>query len=183
MTFEEKEKVVRELASATEKLKQLMPVSFIPDAGMNIVYAIPNARLSSDIAAINGRIKRIKNEICQTGEINFGADSDIAGIVLTAMKFDSDIRSAAIIRFSEQIILKAEDLLMEVRSFNREKEPAGISTMDWGVAFCCEEDDVPDIIYDRGAQGKEPLIRILGVDPLTIVNNIIMIAERINNKN
>jgi hydroxymethylpyrimidine/phosphomethylpyrimidine kinase len=50
--------------------------------------------------------------------------------------------------------------------------------MDWGVASCCRS-GVPDVIFDRGGMGKEPMIRILGEDPEVIVNNIIKLSARI----
>lgn len=179
MNAKEKEEVARKLATAVEKLVALVPESFIPDEGMNIVYAIPDARIPSDVAGIDGKIFKTGKDVSHTGQIKFGADNRIDRIVLTAMNFDPDIRCAAIIRFSEEIIKKSDELLLEVRSFDREKEPLGINTIDWGVAFCCKEEDVPDIIYDRGAAGKEAMIRILGEDPSTVVNNIIMLSERI----
>ncbi|MDD4126868.1 MAG: thiamine-phosphate synthase family protein [Methanomicrobium sp.] len=179
MVDEEKQKVIEKLSFAVKKLKDFMPVSFIPDAGMNIAFAISDARVPLEVAGIKGGIIRNCDNFSPAGEIKFGAAGNFAGIVLTAMKFDPAIRCAANIRFSEEIIQKADDLLFEVRCFDRNKEPLGVGTMDWGVAFCCEENDVPDIIYDCGSAGKEPMIRILGEDPLTVVNNIIMIAERI----
>ncbi|MDD3406950.1 MAG: thiamine-phosphate synthase family protein [Methanomicrobium sp.] len=183
MSERDRREVIEKLSAAVEKIKTLMPLSCIPEVGMNIAYALPDAREISEVAGIEGRIVKKGEIVFPVGDIKFGASSHIARIVLTAMKFDPDIRCAANIRFSEEFLKKAEDLLLEVFSFDREKEPAGVSTMDWGVAFCCKNDEVPDIIFDRGGPGKEPMIRVLGSEPISVVNNIIMIAERINNKN
>ena len=87
-------------------------------------------------------------------------------------------RSAANIRYSQENVSLLDDMLLEVCSFDRTKEPPGIRTMDWGVASCCRS-GVPDVIYDRGGMGKEPMIRILGEDPEVIVNNIIKLSARI----
>ncbi|WP_243668405.1 hypothetical protein [Methanoculleus chikugoensis] len=102
----------------------------------------------------------------------------MARIVITAMRFDPRIRSAANIRFSEAILPELDNLLFEVCSFDRENEPPGVQTMDWGVASCCRE-GVPDVIYDRGAVGKEPMIRVLGEDPVTVAQNILKLSNRI----
>ncbi|WOF16250.1 phosphomethylpyrimidine kinase [Methanoplanus sp. FWC-SCC4] len=183
MDSENREEVIKKLSLALQKISQQMPVSFIPEVGMNIVFALPDAKTNMDVAGVEGRIVKKGDRVFPVGDIKFGASDHIARIVLTAMKFDPEVRSAANIRFSEEAVSKLEELLFEVRSFDREKEPAGVSTMDWGVAFCCKLDDVPDIIFDRGAMGKEPMIRFLADDPQTIANNIIMLFERINNKN
>jgi hydroxymethylpyrimidine/phosphomethylpyrimidine kinase len=50
--------------------------------------------------------------------------------------------------------------------------------MDWGVAFCCKN-GVPDIIFDRGAVGKEPMVRILAEKPADVVAIIGRISTRV----
>jgi hydroxymethylpyrimidine/phosphomethylpyrimidine kinase len=52
--------------------------------------------------------------------------------------------------------------------------------MDWGVAFCCRS-GVPDVIFDRGAVGKEPMVRILAQDPAEVVAIISRISNRYRN--
>ncbi|RLA96725.1 MAG: phosphomethylpyrimidine kinase, partial [Deltaproteobacteria bacterium] len=37
---------------------------------------------------------------------------------------------------------------------------------------------VPDVIYDRGDWGKEPMVRILGHDPLEVAEKAIEIHRR-----
>jgi hydroxymethylpyrimidine/phosphomethylpyrimidine kinase len=36
---------------------------------------------------------------------------------------------------------------------------------------------VPDVIYDEGGRGKEPMIRILGRDPGAVVRKVIEIKR------
>jgi hydroxymethylpyrimidine/phosphomethylpyrimidine kinase len=36
---------------------------------------------------------------------------------------------------------------------------------------------VPDIIFDRGGVGKEPMVRVLGHDPEEVVNKVLAIAK------
>jgi hydroxymethylpyrimidine/phosphomethylpyrimidine kinase len=93
------------------------------------------------------------------------------------MKFDSEIRSAVAIAYSESRVEILKDLLYEVCSFDRTREPPGISTMDWGVALCCRE-GVPDAIFDRGAPGKEALIRIFAEHPVELVSILAKISIR-----
>jgi len=113
-----------------------------------------------------------------SGSCAFGADEEISRIVLTAMKFDPVMRSAAILRYSPAVISVLEDMFLECRSFDPGGEPPGISTMDWGVASCCR-DGVPDVIFDRGTREDEPRIRLFGEDSLDVSNNIIMLSNRI----
>ncbi|WP_214019863.1 thiamine-phosphate synthase family protein [Methanoculleus sp.] len=178
MTQEDRGKVAGRLGEAVKLLAERMDARLIPEVGMNIVYALPDARSKDDVAGVLGRIVRLGEAVHPVGEIAFGASDHVARIVITAMRFDPRVRSAANIRFSESILPELENLLFEVCSFDREKEPQGVQTMDWGVASCCRE-GVPDIIYDRGAVGKEPMIRVLAEDPVMVAQNILKLSNRI----
>ena len=178
MTQEEREKVIKRLEEAVGLLAERMDARLIPEVGMNIVYALPDAQSREDVAGVMGRIVRLGDRVHPVGEIAFGASDHMARVVLTAMRFDPKIRSAANIRFSDEIVSKLNDLLFEVCSFDRGEEPPGVQTMDWGVASCCRG-GVPDVIYDRGAVGKEPMIRLLGEDPVTVAQNILKLSNRI----
>ena len=178
MTQEDRARVIDRMNEAAALLTERMDARLIPEVGMNIVYALPDARSRDDVAAVSGRIVRLGGRVHPVGEIAFGASDHVARIVLTVMRFDPEIRSAANIRFSETFLLEMENLLFEICSFDRANEPPGVQTMDWGVASCCRE-GVPDIIYDRGAAEREPMIRIFGEDPVTIARNILKLSNRI----
>jgi predicted fused transcriptional regulator/phosphomethylpyrimidine kinase len=139
---------------------------------------LKGAREPNQVAGVRGRIVRLGDRVTATGDIAFGAAGEVAGIVLTAMRFDPSMRSAATIRCSPKVLSIIEEMFLEMCSFDRAKEPPGIKTMDWGVASCCRE-GVPEVIYDRGAAGKEPIVRLLGQDPFELANKIIMLSTRI----
>jgi len=178
MTQEDRERIIGVLRESVQLLVEHMDARLIPEVGMNIVYALPDARSREDVAGVMGRIVRLGDHVHPVGEIAFGASDHMARVVLTAMRFDPRIRSAANIRFSEDILSILDTLLFEVCSFERGEEPPGVQTMDWGVASCCRE-GVPDVIYDRGAVGKEPMIRLLGEDPVAVAQNILKLSNRI----
>ncbi len=178
MTSEDRGRVIDRMDQAVTLLAERMDARLIPEVGMNIVYALPDARSKDDVAGVLGRIVRLGDRVHPVGEIAFGASDHVARIVLTAMRFNPQVRSAANIRFSEAILPELENLLFEVCSFDRAKEPPGVQTMDWGVASCCRE-GVPDVIYDRGAVGKEPMIRIFAEDPVMVAQNILKLSNRI----
>jgi len=178
MRSEDRGRVIDRLGQAVALLTERMDARLIPEVGMNIVYALPDARSKDDVAGVLGRIVRLGEAVHPVGEIAFGASSHVARIVITAMYFNPQIRSAANIRFSDAILPELDNLLFEVCSFDRAKEPPGVRTMDWGVASCCKE-GVPDVIYDRGAMGKEPMIRVLAEDPVMVAQNVLKLSNRI----
>jgi hydroxymethylpyrimidine/phosphomethylpyrimidine kinase len=94
------------------------------------------------------------------------------------MRTDPAIRSAAEIRFTPAVPAILEDLLLETCELDRSREAPGVSTMDWGVASCCR-DGIPDAIFDRGAPGKEGLVRILAEDPVAVAQVIVAVSNRL----
>ncbi len=182
MSAEERAAVLHDLENAVKAICSAMDSSLVPEVGMNIVFALHNATDPRDVAGVEGRIVRLKGKPHPVGAIAFGSSDHVARIVLTAMRHDPTIRCAANIRFSGEAVAVAEEMMFDICSFDRMNEPPGTRTMDWGVEQCCT-DEVPDIIYDRGAVGKEPMIRILGEDPGVVVHNILMLSRRISDTN
>jgi len=176
----ERSDVTERLAQATTLLVQSLDVRLIPSDGAKFAYALRGARDSEDVAAVQGGIINVKGKPHAVGPCTFRADEDTARLVLTAMKFDPAIRSAATLRFSKNTLKVIESLLLDCSSFDHTQAPPGIKTMDWGVASCCKE-GVPDVCYDYGGTEKEPVIRIFGEKPIDVTNNIIMISNRIIN--
>ena len=63
--------------------------------------------------------------------------------------------------------------------FDRRLEPKRVkqeegSSLEWGVRDVLKKArGIPDFIYDEGDVGKEPMIRVLGRDPLDVVGKIV----------
>jgi len=176
---EEEEEVRGKLGLAVKILAEEMSPSLIPAAGSNICYALSGARAPDHIAAVQGGFVKADGRVRPAGGVAFGVAGDVARVVLTAMRSDPGIRSAAVIGYSAEVLAILEDLLLETCEFDRSREPPGVSTMDWGVASCCR-DGVPDVIFDRGAAGREPLIRLLGEEPVPVAQTIVAISHRIS---
>ena len=67
--------------------------------------------------------------------------------------------------------------------FDRGAEPPEVkaregSTLAWGVASVLKPDEPPpDLIYDRGEFGKEPMIRILGPTPMAVAEKALALKN------
>ena len=167
-----REVIIRELGHAAESISQIMDPGIIPAGGVSLAYALPGARSSEDVAVSKGR------------QVSLSEDLPAVRMVLTAMRFDPSIRCVGIIKYSCSAVAICEAMMLEICSYNRALEPPGITSIDWGVAFCCEQSEgVPDVIYDTGFKEKEPLIRILGENPTQVAASINRILSRIINTN
>lgn len=132
----------------------------IPEVGTNIGMAIADAKSEHDVAAVDGRISPAKEGV-HAGCVDFGVSSHVARLILTMMKHDKTKRSAINLKYTSELIEACEELGLTVSSFDRAKEPADAKTMDWGVREASAVFS-PDVVYDLGAVGKEPMVRIFG---------------------
>lgn len=141
-------------------------VKIIPQVGSNIAMALPRAERTADVAAVAGRIVKLKGCPRAVGDAGFGASGHVARIVLAAMEHDPGIRAAMNVRYSEEVLSVCTSMGLRIASFERSDEPENAGSAhvgEWGTYDAIRRSgSVPDIIFDRGAVGKEPMIRILG---------------------
>jgi hydroxymethylpyrimidine/phosphomethylpyrimidine kinase len=68
--------------------------------------------------------------------------------------------------------------------FDRRLEPKRLkekegSSLEWSVGEVLRRmKRIPDFIYDEGDVGKEPMIRVLGKNPMEVVNKILKAVGR-----
>jgi len=157
----------------------------IPEVSSNLGYAIPCAQTKGDVAAFPGRIMRVRDTIATIHAPAFGASQHIASVILAVMRYDPSFRSAMNIAYSPAILKACEEEGFNIIGFDREKEPPEVRTEEgyslaWGVEDALGKvGKVPDVIYDEGGWGKEPMIRILGRDPGEVVRKVIEINRSI----
>jgi hydroxymethylpyrimidine/phosphomethylpyrimidine kinase len=163
-----------ELKTAIETIVSILPPRYIPEVGMNFAYALPNAKTRNDVCAVDGRITKHQEQSALCGTIDFGVSKHVASIVLAAMSFDTTMRSAVNIRYSQKTVELCKKIGFAVGTFYRKNEPpTAPSTMEWGTKHAITIlGRIPDIIYDTGSVGKEPMIRILGKDPEDVLFKI-----------
>jgi hydroxymethylpyrimidine/phosphomethylpyrimidine kinase len=165
---------------AAAKLLSAEPlfVRLLPEVGSNIAMASPSAKKASEVVGLSGRIVRAGNRPCLTGFPTLGGSEHMANIVLTAMRYNPKIRAALNIRFSEEALRACRRLGLRVSEFSRGGEPRGAKTMVWGTRQAIEKaGGVPDVIFDRGAVGKEAMIRLLGKSAMEVAERALKISK------
>ena len=180
----ERYRVIQELKRAAEILKEGKIGHLIPEVSSNLGYALPYAEGIGDVAAFPGRIVRFKDSLATSSGPEFGASQHVANIILTVMRFDPEYCSAMNIRYSEEMVTLLKDKGFLVGHFDRRLEPRKVkekegSSLEWGVGEVLRKmKRIPDFIYDEGDVGKEPMIRVLGKNPMDVVNKILKIMNR-----
>jgi len=175
----ERYRVVQELKRAVEVLKREEIGRLIPEVSSNLGYALPFAEGVEDVAAFPGRIVRFRDSATTYGDPEFGASRHVANIILTVMKFDPEYCSAMNIRYSRETLAQLGRKGFLVGRFDRRLEPKKLkkqegSSLEWGVGEVLRKmKRVPDLIYDEGDVGKEPMIRVLGRTPMEVIQKIL----------
>lgn len=180
----EERRILEELESALRILKGAEIGSLVPEVQSNLAAALPDASTHGEVAAFPGRIIRDGRGIAALHPPAFGASRHIANIVLTNMRYNPSKRACMNIRYGEDVIRCCRDIGLSISSFDRAREPKASrnkegSTLEWGVRDAIERKrgKVPDIIYDRGGWGKEPMVRVSSEGPLDAARLVVKISS------
>ncbi|MBI5749277.1 MAG: bifunctional hydroxymethylpyrimidine kinase/phosphomethylpyrimidine kinase [Nitrospinae bacterium] len=184
----EKYRLLQDIEIAIEKLKEAKIGILIPEVQSNMAVALSDAKGFEDVMAIPGRIIKYGDDIITVSRPNFGVSRHIASIVLTTIKFDTTKRAVMNIKYSIEIIKACQKLNFKIASFNRSDEPEESklkegSSLQWGVEKVIKESGfVPDIIYDLGDIGKEPMVRVIAENPEGLCKKVISIKKHFMEK-
>ncbi len=166
--------VARQVRLGARQLELMLTDDWLPEIGTNIVFALPQATVADEVAALTGRIHRVCKHAQAMGHVNFGASKYMAKVVLAVMNVDESMRAAVNIRRSPDHLRRAREAGLVVASFERSMEPADApKDIEWGTLEAIRVTGaVPDVIEDAGGQCLEPVMRVLGHDPAELVDKV-----------
>ncbi len=173
-----KVKKVTDYICNTQKYTEL-----IPEVRTNIAVAMPNATTLQEIAGVDGRITIVAGMPKCAGPIIFGATNHTGRLVLTAKQFDPSISVVINIKYSPELIKKLKStslLLVEIDRTSQSKETSQTedSSMNWIIKKIYEQHQkIPDIIWDIGEIGKEPMIRLFAKNVDELLDKIKIILD------
>ncbi|MEM4250997.1 MAG: bifunctional hydroxymethylpyrimidine kinase/phosphomethylpyrimidine kinase, partial [Candidatus Bathyarchaeia archaeon] len=110
----------------------------VPESQTNLVMALPYASGPEHVAAIPGRIVKLGERVRASAPPRFGASSHVAATVLTARRYNPEVRAAMNIRFSEKILEACNRLGLSLSSYDRRLEPVEVKSTEgrstgWGA--------------------------------------------------
>jgi len=156
----------------------------VPEVGMNVVGATAYAEAVGETAAVEGRITRTLSGVAPNGGVRLGASSHVARFLLAAREFDPDLRFAVNCRFDDETAAATSELDGPVTEYDRDAEPDDASgTMGWGArqAFGDVEadDPTPVAVLDRGAVGKEAIIKVVAETPEQLGEQVFALLDTV----
>ena len=101
------------------------------------------------------------------------------------MKYDPNVKAALNLHYSPKLVEAFQKIGFTVSNFDRSQEPPEIKaiegkTLSWGTEQAIKKiGKVPDIIYDLGEVGKEPMIRVLGASATKTAEKALAALKRL----
>lgn len=166
---EELEKAVEKLVVFGERLNP-----HVAEVGTNFALATP----LGEVFAVKGRIVRYGKTVKPVGPVELDASDHLKRALLKMHEFYPELKAVLNLRYSEELIEKAEELGLVVSFYDRREEPEEVKraekgTMEWGIETAVKRAGRrPDLIYHLGDWGKEPMVLVFGRDAGEVVERV-----------
>ena len=182
------EKILGNLIQAVDLLEKSREFAYLmPEVRVNIVYALPNAKSSKEVAAVDGRITVVRGYPRAAGLPVWGASDHLARLIIESRKYAPSINAGINFKCDRQIIEIVKKYAREkgISSgwIDRTQEPDEVSlkdgsSMPWKIKQLVRQcGEVPSLFYEGDGWGKEPLFVALGDNAVEVARMAIEIAR------
>ena len=189
MPSEENTLVINQIKEIYDFIRIKKFNKLIPEVRTNIAGVLDDGKNKDDVAGIDGRITIVNGLPKAAGEIKFGVAEHTARLVLTAKNFDKSINFVMNLKYSQELIHSLQkDTSLILKEINRENQPVDVkskefSTMQWLInESLVTNGKMPDIIWDKGSIGKEPMIRLFGKNSKDMIQKLGKIINSIKDE-
>jgi hydroxymethylpyrimidine/phosphomethylpyrimidine kinase len=166
------------LNDAISEILAIMPSGFIAEVGNNLAFAERGASGPEGICSLDSRLLAKGGHVVTLGTPVFGRKSHVGRVVLAAMSGDPEMRCAMNLRYSDELVGLLKNSGFSIGNFSRAEQPEDSSSMEWGTGKAISDVGfVPDVVFDRGGVGKEPMIRLLARDPGELLTKLRRIVD------
>lgn len=146
----------------------------VPNVGTNVGMALPGAQDPTDVAAIPGRIYRIRGTVEMAANPEFGASEHVARTILAVTSADDELSAALNLATSDPLLDAAREGGIEPLEF----DPSYEGRDEHLRTLFAEREPVPRVLYHRGAFGIEPVTYVLGTSAVEAAELAIELIER-----
>ncbi|MFA6802999.1 MAG: bifunctional hydroxymethylpyrimidine kinase/phosphomethylpyrimidine kinase [Candidatus Methanomethylophilaceae archaeon] len=163
--------ILDEVDAAADVLVNMIPASWVPAAGMNIAYSLPDPAGPEDIAAIDRRITFHNGNIRKNGKAKFGAAEHTSYLLLSVIKFDPEIRASMNLDYSEELMGVLEEVGFSIETLDRKRhkdDRLGEITAN----TIKNAKRVPDVFLDKGNGRNGMMIRLMGKTPAGLLEKL-----------
>jgi predicted fused transcriptional regulator/phosphomethylpyrimidine kinase/predicted transcriptional regulator len=180
LIFEVADELVQKVKYVLEKLELIPNIQvLVPEIGMNLVEARPNAKTVFEVVGIPGRIVKVFNTIRAVSQPTYGGSRFLSMILLEVMRKFPQVRSAANIKYLESVEKQLRKLNSNIVTIG----PYESRSLDIVIKLISKElnsiKTPPDAIIDLGPPGFEHLIYIFAEDSIKLLEKLKLLATSI----
>ena len=190
---EQEEKILGNMLCAVTMLHKCPEfAALVPEVRVNLAYALPDARTSKDVAAIDGRLTVVDGLPHASGVPSWGASDHMARLILKTRQYDNSVNAGINFKCDKEIIEVVKKYCSERNLrfgwIDRTKEPAEVAdkdgaSMPWKIKQLVDSSGgMPQLFYEGEGWGKEPLFVAIGRDAVEVASIAIEIAQRYSKK-
>ncbi|MFX0168190.1 MAG: thiamine-phosphate synthase family protein [Candidatus Hodarchaeota archaeon] len=167
------------LNAQLQKLLQLPGFTqLIPEVGSNFVACLPGASKIEQVAGLTGRIILVRGKPHAVGEVDFGWAPFMGRVILKAHQLNPSIHAAISLRNTSLIVEGSRRAGLQVIGF---RLPPSQPIPDCMTLTALEKlRFVPEVLFDWGALGVEPLIVVFGKTPKEVTTRVERILSELS---
>jgi hypothetical protein len=176
------EAILADLGQAVELLERHPEfLAVMPHVSVNVVRALPDARSEADVAAIPGRLVKLRGGVRALQRAEFGASRHMAQVLLTVRRFVPDVGAAVNLRYDARMAPALAALGLrwlptpDKRGLDRANGDIVVAAIEGALRGATHP---VEAIADEGGFGLEPNLYVFGGTAVAAVERALEIARR-----
>jgi predicted fused transcriptional regulator/phosphomethylpyrimidine kinase/predicted transcriptional regulator len=188
-SYSEKDEALQDLKTAIALLENTPEaINLMPEVAIQIVRSIPSAKNIDEMAAIPGRVVKVKERLKSVASPEFGVSQHTARLLLALMRKDQFLRIKAMIciRYDHKIQDALDTLGITYSQLQINSSAKKVNQEDYEVTHAIETQlnagKTPETIIDPGGEGREAIAYLLGKTAVEVVQQALRIAKKIQER-
>lgn len=174
----ERAEVIRHLEEGVRMLEENPLIVYLaPEIGINIAEALREPSGVNDVAAVPGRIVKVRSSLRAVSRPSFGASRHLASILLSIIPARRGIRAVMNIRHDESVERALRELGIRYATTKHEKTQITEEEITRAVSMAVIGGRDVECVVDEGGVGFEPSTYIFAGDAIEAVRKASLIAR------
>lgn len=167
------DRALQDILAAERMLLSAPPMRLMPQVGLNLAVALPEATAPQDVLAFPGRLVEAGGRLVRPAAPTFGGSGHLARVLLSLRTRAPATASLANVRGGRDVAARAQALGWRVRAVARDPGNPDEATLLRALA----DADPLDAVHDPGAFGLEPCLYVAGPDAQSVARKILALDD------
>lgn len=165
---------LRDVLAAERLLLDAPPLRVMPQVGLNVAVALPDASGPDDVLAFPGRLVDAGGRLVRPAPPAFGGSGHLARVLLALRTRAPRVGALANVRGGRDVLAKARALGWSVQAVERATAATDEATLLRAIDAGRR---AVDAVHDPGAVGLEACLYVAGPDAATVARKILSLDQ------